>query len=72
MGHGETRKPYGEGVLVDHVSEKQEAITRCLKTTAGLISALAVCVRNLPAKLPVKEWLCGLDVEGHERLGWEE
>jgi len=42
------------------------------ETTAGLLSALAVCVNNLPAKLPVKEWLCGLDVEGHERLGWEE
>jgi len=26
-----TRKPDGEGVLVDHVSEKQEAKTRCLK-----------------------------------------
>jgi len=42
------------------------------ETTAGLLSALAVCVDNLPAKLPVKEWLCGLDVEGHKRLGWEE
>ena len=70
----EDGKPYGGGMLVGHVSEnKQEAMkTRCRQRWPRLDFCQAVCFECESVKLPVKEWLGGVEAKGHESLGWEE